>query len=417
MQKEHVKPRSDIGADLKDKIHRATFEYFWDGSHPASGLPRDRMGADGSVINESVSVSGVGFGLLAILVGAECGWIRREQALARVKTMLEALLRAPRFHGAFPHLLHAETLKAITFGKKDDAGDLVETAFLMQGLICAREYFSGSDAAERNVSRLASELIEPVEWSWFTRHSDGPLFWHWSPRYHWARNMPITGWNEALMAYVLAAGSEIHAISPASYHAGWTRNGQMVNGETYLGTVLPLGEPFGGPMFLSHYSFCGLNPFGLRDRYADYQQQVEAHARINHDYCRSKYPDGAFWGMTASDGPKGYGAFSPTSDGGVIAPTAALSSFPYLPQEADAALRAFAAHGNGRMIGRYGFVDSFSPETGWVASTHLSTNQGPIVAMMENHRSGLLWRLFMGAPEVRRGLDRLGFEWRDLPPH
>ncbi len=411
MQKEHVEQTSRFQVDLLEDIHSATFDYFWVGSHPVSGLPRDRMRADGSVINEIASVSGIGFGLMAILVGTERGWVSREQACDRALKILRCLSSAPKFHGALPHFLHAETLEVIPFGKRDDGADLVETAFLMQGVICLREYFSSETPADKAIRDAANGLIGSVEWNWFTRGTDGPLYWHWSPRHRWARNVPITGWNEALVAYVLAAGADNYSISSASYHAGWARHGEIVNGKEYLGTTLPLGEPFGGPLFLSQYSFCGLKPFGLKDRYCNYQKQVEAHAWINHDYCRSRFPDTPIWGMTACDGPKGYRAFSPTVDGGVIAPTAALSSFPTLPHQAQEAMEYFASYEEGKLIGRYGFIDAFSPTTGWKAETHLATNQGPIVAMMENYRSGLLWRLFMAAPEVQRGLDILGFTW------
>ncbi len=396
--------------NLFDDIHRSTFDYFWSGAHPDTGLPFDRLSAEGKPINDIVSVSGAGFGLMAIVVGAEQGWIGRGQALERVSRMLQSLSSVERFYGAFPHFVHAQTLTILPFGRRDDGADLVETSLFLQGLICAREYFAGQASDETAFRASVDQIMQGVEWSWFTRKKHGPLYWHWSPKHHWARNVPITGWNEALNAYVLAAGAEHHAIKPESYHAGWARHGEMVNGNTYLGTVLPLGEPFGGPLFLSQYSFCGLNPFVLRDRYCDYAEQVTAHAKINHDYCKAQLGAHGAWGMTACDGPKGYRAFSPTVDGGIIAPTAALSSFAFLPDKAEEALEIFASHQDGKLLGRYGFVDSFSPATSWAAKTHLATNQGPIVAMMENHRSGLLWRLFMNAPEVQRGLDRLGFE-------
>lgn len=395
---------------LYSDIHRATFEYFWSGAHPRTGLPFDRLTDEGKPINDIVSISGVGFGLMAILVGAEQGWIDRGQAIERALRMVRSLSSVKRFHGALPHLIHAQTLEILPFSRRDDGADLVETALFLQGLICAREYFAADIAAEVDFRALANRFIQGVEWSWFTRSKPGALYWHWSPNHHWARNVPISGWNEALVTYVLAAGAETHAIKPETYHAGWARSGGMVNGNSYLGTVLPLGEPFGGPLFLSQYSFCGLNPFELRDRYGDYRQQVIAHARINHDYCEERFGSNGPWGMTACDGPKGYRAFSPTVDGGIVAPTAALSSFAFLPDEAERALNSFASHRSGALIGQFGFVDSFSPLTGWAARTHLATNQGPIVAMMENHRTGLLWRLFMQASEVQRGLGRLGFD-------
>ncbi len=401
-------PSHSFSADI-DHIQFRTFEYFWLGSHPTSGLARDRIGSDGTVINNLASVSGTGFALLAILVGAERHWITREQALERAVAITESLHRAPRFHGAFSHFLHAETSEVIPFGSKDDGGDLVETGFLLQGLICARQYFSRMTPAETQFRHRADALIGSVEWKWFTRGGNGPMWWHWSRKYKWSRNIPISGWNEALICYVLAAGADQHAIDPINYHTGWARSGDMRNGNSYLGVVLPLGEPFGGPLFLSQYSFCALDPRGLSDRYCNYWIQIQAHTQIHYRYGKDKYPGQNLWGMTASDGPKGYSVHSPTNDGDVISPTAALSSLPFLPEEVAGAATAFLNYKGGKLMGRYGLVDAFSPGSGWIADTHLAIDQGPIVAMMENHRSGLLWKLFMTAPEVQRGLDRLDF--------
>jgi hypothetical protein len=392
-----------------DDIQRRTFEYFWLGSHPVSGLPRDRLHADGKPINEIASMSGTGFAFLAIIVGAKRGWISRDQALERVTSMARSLGKARRFHGAFSHFIDAATSEVIPFRTKDDGGDLVETAFLLQGLICAREYFSSDTLAEALFRTLTNSLIDGVEWNWYTRGKDEGLIWHWSPKHRWALNIPISGWNEALVCYVLAAGAKQNAIDPINYHRGWARSGAMKNGNAYLGTLLPLGEPYGGPLFLSQYSFCSLDPRGLSDRYCNYWGQVQAHTQINYDYCNAKYPGQNIWGLTASDGPKSYRAHSPTADNDVIAPTAALSSFAFLPDAAAKAASAFLTHQNGKLQGRYGFVDAFSTATGWIADSHLAIDQGPIVAMMENHRSGLLWTLFMGAPEVQRGLNRLDF--------
>ena len=404
----HAVQEPSLTDDL-EHLHRRTFEYFWLGSHPVSGLPRDRLRSDGQPINEIASMSGTGFAFLAIIVGAERGWITRDEALGRVTTMVRSLTKARRFHGAFSHFIDAATSEVIPFGPKDDGGDLVETAFMLQGLICARQYFGNNSLAEAMFRTLANALINSVEWNWYTRGKDEALFWHWSPKHSWALNMPISGWNEGLVCYVLAAGANHHAIDPVNYHKGWARSGAMINGDAYLGTVLPLGEPFGGPLFLSQYSFCTLDPRGLSDRYCNYWDQVRAHTQINYDYCRLKYPGKDIWGMTASDGPKGYRVHSPTSDDDVISPTAALSSFAFLPVVATKAANAFSTYDNGKLKGRYGFVDAFSTKTGWVADSHLAIDQGPIVAMIENHRSGLLWSLFMGAVEVQRGLLRLGF--------
>jgi hypothetical protein len=405
---------SIVSQELSETLasfQRGAFEYFWLGSHPKSGLPRDRLRADGRPIHEITSISGIGFGFLAIVVGVHRGWITPAEGLDRANKVLSSLGKICRYHGAFPHFVNSETCELIPFAKFDDGGDLVETALLLQGMVCAREYFSGSTFAERTLQTAVTEITHTVDWNWYTRDENGPLWWHWSPRHHWARNLPITGWNEALICYVLAAGSSRHPIDAARYHSGWARGGAISNGHEYLGTRLPLGEPFGGPMFLSQYSFCTLNPIGLSDAYCeDYSEQVRAHALINYLYCRGHYEDAQGWGLSACDGPRGYLVNSPTNDNGVIAPTAALSSLPFLPIEASAAADRFRDWQGGRLLGRFGLMDSFRPSTKWLSKTHLAINQGPIVAMAENYRSGLLWKLMMGAPEVTRGLKRLGFK-------
>ncbi|AAK90328.2 hypothetical protein EN41_25180 [Agrobacterium tumefaciens] len=368
------------------------------------------MRSDGLPIHEITSISGVGFGFLALVVGVHRAWITRQEGADRANRMLRSLGAVKRFHGAFPHFIQTAGGKTIPFAKFDDGGDLVETALLVQGLICAREFFDRQTADEIDLRRSVADIVETVEWAWFTQGKRGPLFWHWSPRYGWAKNLPIVGWNEALVSYVLAAGSTADAIDPASYHAGWARNGEITNGTTYLGVRLPLGEPFGGPLFLSHYSFCTLDPRGLGDVYcSDYLEQVHAHSLINYRYCSTRYAPEDGWGLSACDGPKGYVVNSPTDDHGIIATTAALSSMPFLPLRSKQAAERFLQWHGGALVGRFGLMDSFEPTTGWVSKTHLAINQGPVVAMMENHRSGLIWDLFMNAQEIQTGLCRLGF--------
>ncbi|MDH6295567.1 hypothetical protein SAMN03159422_04982 [Agrobacterium fabrum] len=368
------------------------------------------MRSDGLPIHEITSISGVGFGFLALVVGVHRAWITRQEGADRANRMLRSLGAVKRFHGAFPHFIQTAGGKTIPFAKFDDGGDLVETALLVQGLICAREFFDRQTADEIDLRRSVADIVETVEWASFTQGKRGPLFWHWSPRYGWAKNLPIVGWNEALVSYVLAAGSTADAIDPASYHAGWARNGEITNGTTYLGVRLPLGEPFGGPLFLSHYSFCTLDPRGLGDVYcSDYLEQVHAHSLINYRYCSTRYAPEDGWGLSACDGPKGYVVNSPTDDHGIIATTAALSSMPFLPLRSQQAAGRFLQWHGGALVGRFGLMDSFEPTTGWVSKTHLAINQGPVVAMMENHRSGLIWDLFMNAQEIQTGLHRLGF--------
>jgi len=398
---------------LLDRVQRQTLRYFWDFGHPVSGLARERSNpVSGYDFLDTVTMGGSGFGIMAMLAGAERGFLSRGDVCARIKRIVDFLENADRFHGVFPHFLHGGTGKTIPFSPTDDGGDLVETSFLTMGLLCARQYF----ADDAQLGAAIYRLWHAVEWDWHTR-GEAVLYWHWSPRNGWAMNHAIRGWNECLITYVLAAASPTHPIAPQVYHRGWTDSPVFRNGKTYDGATLPLGPDQGGPLFFAHYSFLGLDPRGLSDAYADYWAQNRAHVSINHAHCVANPHDFAgygprCWGLTACDGDKGYGAFSPTNDRGVIAPTAALASMPYAPVESLAALRHFHDDMSDRLWRDFGFADSFNETTQWAADGHLAIDQGPIVVMIENHRSALLWRLFMSCPEVSAGLARLGFERR-----
>ncbi|MGN6572256.1 MAG: glucoamylase family protein [Pseudolabrys sp.] len=398
---------------LLDRVQRETLRYFWDFGHPVSGMARERSNAvPGYGYMDTVTTGGTGFGIMAMIAGAERGFLTRADVRARVTKIVAFLESAERFHGVFPHFLHGGTGKTIPFSPKDDGGDLVETSFLVAGLLCARQYFAD------NVRLVAAidHLWHGVEWDWHTRGED-VLYWHWSERHDWAMNHAIRGWNECLITYVLAAASPTHAIDSRVYHRGWADSPVFRNGRDYHGATLPLGPDRGGPLFFAHYSFLGLDPRGLSDAYADYWAQNCAHVHINRAHCIAN-PNGFAgygancWGLTACDGDKGYNAFAPDNDHGVIAPTAAIASMPYAPKESMAALRHFHDGMGDRLFGDLGFIDSFNQSAGWIADSHLAIDQGPIVVMIENYRSALLWRLFMSCPEVAVGLRRLGFERR-----
>jgi hypothetical protein len=400
--------------ELLEQVQRQTFRYFWEGGHPVSGLSLDRRAGGALPTDDKAATGGTGFGLMCIIVAAERGWITRAAAVARINTMLDVLTRAPSYHGALPHFLNGATGATIPFGRKDDAADLVETSFLCMGLLCARQYFDADSPPEAQLRGRCNWLWEDVEWTWFTQDHRRLLYWHWSPNNGWSVDLEIHGWNECLITYVLAASSPRYAIEPLVYHRGYAVGRDFLNGKSYYDITLPLGMPFGGPLFFSQYSFCALDPHGLKDRYADYWQQNLAHARINHAHCAAN-PHGhpgystECWGLTASDDPDGYAVHDPANDNGTLSPTAALSSMPYTPHESLAAIRHFLRRYGAKVWGKYGFVDAFCEHRGWFAQTFLAIDQGPMIIMIENHRTGLLWRLFMSVPEVQQGLKQLGF--------
>lgn len=392
-------------------VQQQTFKYFWDFGHPASGMARERNSS-----GDVVTSGGSGFGIMAIIVGIERNFINRQEGIQRLDKILDFLESADRFHGVWPHWLNGNTGDVVPFSSDDNGGDLVETSFLMQGLITFRQYLDNSIPEEQTLISRINALWNTVEWDWYTRDGQKVLYWHWSPEKEWAMNHQIKGYNEALITYVLAASSAAHGIEADVYHEGWASNGGIVNGKSFYGTTLPVGFDFGGPLFFAHYSFLGLNPRNLSDNYAEYWTQNINHSLINHAHAVTNpknfvgYSD-ANWGFTASDNHLGYSAHSPTNDLGVITPTAALSSFPYTPDESMNALKFFYYSLGDRLWGEYGFYDAFNVTEEWVASSYLAIDQGPIIVMIENYRTGILWDLFMSAPEVKTGLDKLGFSY------
>jgi hypothetical protein len=399
---------------LLDLAQRQTFGYFWDYAHQKCGMALDRAPADGGGGNDLIAVGGSGFGVMAMIVAAERGWITRAEATGRLLEILGYLSEADQYNGVFPHYLDGCTGKEVAFWADNAGGDLVETSYLVQGLLCARQYFCASDHREKALCASIDDLWRKVNWNWHTKGGD-VLFWHRSPKLERESPQTIGGWNECLITYVLAASSPTYPISASAYHEGWAKGDQFKNGKEYYGIQLPLGPDYGGPLFFAHYSFLGLDPRRLKDRYADYWEQNRAHTLINYEHCvRNPHKFSGYgpncWGLTASDGDEGYYPHAPDVDRGVITPTAALSSMPYTPEQSMSALRHFYADLGPQLWGKYGFSDAFNETKGWVATDNLAIDQGPIVVMIENHRTGLLWRLFMSCPEVREGLRVLGFE-------
>jgi hypothetical protein len=409
--------------ELFTTVEKQTFQYFWDGAEPNSGMARERFHEDGIYPDNDknvVTTGGSGFGVMAILAGINQNFITREEGRNRFEKIVGFLEKADRFHGAWSHWIYGETGKVKPFGRKDNGGDLVETSFMLQGLLCVRQYFKDGNAAEKNLSERIDKLWREVDFNWY-RNGKNVLYWHWSPTYNWEMNFAVSGYNECLIMYVLAASSPTHTVGAEVYHEGWAKNGAIKATTTKYGHTLHLShngaEDYGGPLFWAHYSYLGLDPHGLKDRYADYWKENKNQALINHDWCvenPSKFNGYGqnSWGLTASYSVKGYAAHAPGNerDRGVISPTAALSSFPYKPEYSMQAMKHWYNDMKDKVWGPFGFYDAFSETDNWYSKKYLAIDQGPTVVMMENYRTGLLWKLFMNCPEVKSGLKKLGFE-------
>ena len=419
--KEKNKPTPELSdEELLDLVHRQTFQYFWNGAEPVSGMARERYHVDGDYPENDrdvITSGGSGFGLMAVLSGMERNYITREQGLERMNRIVTFLENADSFHGAFPHWWYGPTGKVKPFGQKDNGGDLVETAFLFQGLLAVHQYYIHGSDEEKNVASRIDRLWKRVEWDWY-RNGQNVLYWHWSPECEWSMNFPVRGYNECLILYVLAAASPTHGIPAEVYHQGWAENGAIIDPHTVEGFDLNMRYQgtLAGPLFWAHYSFLGLDPKGLKDRYADYFTEMKNYTLINRAYCIRNPKNYAgygenCWGLTASYSVKGYAAHAPDeqNDWGVISPTAALSSIIYTPEESMAVIRHLHKMGD-KVFGKYGFYDAFSETEHWYPQRYLAIDQGPIVVMLENRRSQLFRTLFMTHPDVQNGLKKLGFE-------
>lgn len=412
--------------ELLTMVQEASFRYYWDGAEPTSGLARENIPGRKDMIATGAS----GFGIMAIITGIERGFISREQGVNRFNKIVDYLDRADTFHGAYPHFLDGNTGKTEPFfGTKDNGADLVETSFLFQGLLTARQYFDRNTSDETHIRNTISKLWKNIEWSWFKQTKDSKyLYWHWSPDKEWVINHKLIGWNETMITYLLAIASPTHGVNQSMYYSGWasqdkeaqdyradwgqTRDGSMYsNGNTYEGIKLDVGVSNGGPLFFIHYSFMGFDPHGIKDKYVskDYFDNFKNIALINYRYCvenpkKHKGYGVDNWGLTASDGPWGYRAAEPVEhqDVGTMAPTGALASFPYLPEQSMAALRNYYQNYGSFLWGEYGFRDAFNLDQNWCANIYMGLNQAPVTVMIENYRTGLIWNLFMKDPDIQK---------------
>ncbi len=389
---------------MLDMVQQYTFRYFWDFAHPVSGLARER-----NTSGNTVTIGGSGFGVMALIVGVERGFISRQQALARATKIVDFLAKADRFHGAWPHWINGVTGDVIPFSQYDNGGDLVETAFMAQGLLTLMEYFNGS-GAEAELRNKIYKLYSEIEWSWYKRYSGSSvLYWHWSPNYTWQMNHQIRGWNEAAIVYLLAIASPSYPVDSSLWQNGWAGLASYRNGKSFYGYPLAVGWDYGGPLFFAHYSFMGYDPRKLNDGITDYFELNRNHTLIHREYAIDNprnYPNYGEneWGFTASDDPDGYAVHEPagTRDNGTISPTAAISSMPYTPDESIAAMVHMYRVRGEKIWGRMGFYDAYNVQRNWYADSYIAIDQGPVINMIENHRSGLLWNNFKTLDNYKR---------------
>lgn len=409
--------------ELLTLVQKQTFNYFWEGAEPTSGLARERLHTDGIYPENDASTvtsGGAGFGVMSIIVGINRGFITREEGVERLNKIVHFLETADRFHGAWPHWWYGETGKVRPFSQYDNGGDLVETSFMAVGLICVREYFKNGNETEKAIAKRVDKLWKEIEYDFYTQGKN-VLYWHWSPNYGWKMNFAVRGFNECQIMYVLAAASPTHGVSKEVYDMGWADEGKIKNPhKTFNNKKLQAfhqgNQVNGGPLFWAHYSYLGLNPNGLKDEFIDYGKECRTMAKVNYDWCVAN-PLGYkgygkdSWGLTSSYSVNGYAGHAPSkeNDLGVISPTAALSSFPYTPKESMAALRNWYEN-RPELFGKYGFYDAFSDSSNWLLPRYLAIDQGPTVVMIENYRSGLLWNLFMNAPEIQAGMKKIGLK-------
>jgi hypothetical protein len=394
------------------------FQYFYDYGHPVSGLARERKSSGDA--GEVCASGGTGFGLMAIMVGAENGFTSRDSAAARILKILGFLQDdATRFHGAWSHWINGTTGEAIPFSQYDDGGDLVETAYLVQGLLTVRQYFTQNNPVENEIRTRATQMWEGVEWDWYRRFPTGnSLYWHWSPNFEWMMNMPVVGFNEAMIVYLLAIASPTHSVPASLYYDGWASPGNYANGNDFYGYHQWVGPDYGGPLFFTHYSFLGFDPRNKSDQFCNYFDNNRNISLIHHAYCIDNplnhvgY-DSLVWGLTASDESGGYSAHAPYNIGGVdngtITPTAAISAMPYTPEESIATLKHFYYVLGPKLWGEFGFKDAFHLGQDWFAQSFISIDQGPMIIMIENYRTGLCWEMFMSNPEIPSMLNSIGW--------
>ncbi len=402
---------------LLDMVQKYTLRYFTDFAHPQTGLARERSN---DINGDIVTTGGTGFGLMSLIVGAERGFISRDRALEIIGKTVTFLEDCEKFHGAWAHWYDGDSGKTFSFSEYDNGGDIVETAFLVEGLLAVRQWLQNSpEADERALAQRCDRLWKGVEWDWYTRGEDA-LYWHWSKQHAWKMNHKIRGFDETFITYVLAVASPTHPISPEVYDSCYKDSPYYLNDKEYYGIKLGLGMEYGGPLFFTHYSYLGLDPETVEVDGVNLFDRNRAHALIHYNYAIEN-PNGHkdlgadLWGFTSSDDPLvGYTSHHPGTDAenGTVSPTAAVASIVYTPEESLSMIRHLYYDLGEKVFGKYGFYDAYNPsmvEGQQVVKSHLAIDQGPQVVMIENYRSGMIWDIFMTCPEIQTGLKKLGF--------
>jgi len=394
--------------NVMDEQEQKVVNLFFQGAEPNSGM------AYNDPSRKSVMATGAtGFGIMTLIAGVERGWISREDAANHIVKIVRFLKKAERYEGAWAHWYNVKG-EIVPFGNQNDAGEIIETTFMMGGLLTACEYFNGSSEAEKEIRTTTNEFWNTINWSHFVK--DGKFYWIWH-RDTGKYELPISGWNETLLAYILAMAAPAgHDVPVSVYKSCWQGSKNFYHaGREYYGYPLPLGGNYGEALFLAHYSMFGMDPRKMEDSYCFYWQQNQNHTMINRHYCINEAPeeyayDANNWGLTACAGcgsHPDYVARQPQNDDGVISPAAALGSFPYTPFYSTQVMLNLKSK-YPAINGKYGFYASYCPAEKATAKNYLSMEQAPIAIMMENYRSGLLWSLLMKNEHVQRGLQLAG---------
>lgn len=400
-----IDPQTASEDQLLDLVERSAFGYFWNEANPQNGLIKDRCYAFGPDQRKIASIAAVGFGLSAICVADKRGWVSREAAYERVYTTLKFFQRsAQKYNGFFFHYYEMDT-GAPLHGCEISS---IDTGLLLAGILTVKNYYKGTE-----VETMARTLLEQVNWQWMM-NNENYLSMAWFPGNRFLPHL-WRDYNEAIMLYFFGVGSPTYPI-PASVWGSIDREKFKYAGGEF---VVAAGE---NSLFEHQYPQVWLDLRGLIDQNGvDYFDNSAAATIANRQWCldnAKKYKTFAagFWGLTACDGPNEYvvnGAPYGNCDG-TVAPTAPIGSIPFTPELAIEQIRKYFTL-NERLWGKYGFVDAFNLDKDWFSSVYIGIDQGPIVLMIENHRTGMIWDLVRDDPMIRMSCDKMGFKKQEIP--